>query len=341
MAETVHRYNAGTQRAKGLLEMASALYDTSLSHETVRPGVRQVDSRVGTHVELSLGAIPGRMADAVSVSFRAGGFRAALEAVARGDVSLHWINPSAALTMAVAGTGPFKEPLALRPIAVFPSWDVMGFAVHGSTGITSLEQIAQQRPALNLSTRTTIEPPFDEDGTMFTVDAVLSAAGFSLADIRAWGGTIQPVSRPSDAARLSGIASGAVNAVFDEGIKTWAGDALEHGFRFLPVEGVVRERLTAMGFRPVTMTPAQIPGLPEDVPTLDFSGWPMVVHADMAEDVAYALCEAIALRTDAIPTDNGLPVDMAQLCGDELEAPLDVPLHPGAERFYRERGFLK
>lgn len=341
MAEPLHRYNAGTQRAKGLLEMASALYDTSLSHETVRPGLRQIDSRVGTRVAVELGAIPGRMADAVSVSFRAGGFRAALEAVAHGEVSLHWINPSAALTMAVAGTGPFTEALALRPIAVFPSWDVMGFAVHTSTGITSLAEIAERRPALNLSTRTTIEPPFDEDGTMFTVDAVLSAAGFSLADMREWGGSIQPVSRPSDAARLSGIASGQVNAVFDEGIKSWAGDALEHGFRFLPVEGAVRERLVEMGFRPVTMAAAEIPGLPEDVPTLDFSGWPMVVHADMPDDVAYALCEAIELRADAIPTDNAKPVDMAQLAGDDSEAPLDVPLHPGAERFYRERGYLK
>ena len=341
MAETVQRYNAGTQRAKGLLEMASALYDTSLSHETVRPGRRQIDSRVGTRVTLSLEAVPGRLPDAVSVSFRAGGFRAALEAVAHGEVSLQWINPSAAVTLAVAGTGPFAEPLPLRPIAVFPSWDVMGFAVHESTGITSLAEIAEKRPALNLSTRTTIEPPFDEDGTMFTVDAVLSAAGFSLADMREWGGTIQPVSRPSDGARMSGIGSGAVNAVFDEGIKSWAGHALEHGFRFLPIEGAVRERLAGMGFRPVTMSAAQIPGLPEDVPTLDFSGWPMVVHADMPDDIAYALCEAIALRADAIPTDNDRPVDMAQLAGDDFEAPLDVPLHPGAERFYRERGYLK
>ena len=340
MAE-VHRYNAGTQRAKGLLEMASALYDTSLSTETVRPGTRQIDSRVGTRVALSLEAIPGRMPDAVSLSFAAGGFRAALEGVARKDVSLQWVNPSAALSMAVAGTGPFAEPLPLRAIAVFPSWDAMGFAVHESTGITSLAEIAERQPALSLSTRLTIEPPFDEDATMFTVDAVLTAVGFSLADMRAWGGQIQPVARPSEAARMDGIESGRINAIFDEGIKSWARTALDHGFRFLPLDGAVQGRLLAAGYRRATLTPAQFPGLPEDVPTLDFSGWPMVVHADMPDDVAYALCEAIALRADAIPTDNGKPVDLAQLAGDDEEAPLDVPLHPGAERFYRERGHLK
>jgi len=32
---------------------------------------------------------------------------------------------------------------------------------------------------------------------------------------------------------------------------------------------------------------------------------------------------------------------MAQLCANDGEAPYDVPLHPGARRFYRERGYLK
>ena len=341
MAETTHRYNAGVQRAKGLLEMASALYDTSLSEETVRAGVHQVDSRVGTGLSLTIEATPGRMRNAVSISFAAGGFRSALESVARRELSVLWINPSVALTMAHAGKGPFSAPLPLRALAVFPSWDVMGFAVHESTGITSLAEIAEKQVPLHLSTRHTTRPPFDEDTTMFTVDAVLAAAGFSLDNIREWGGDIQAVARPSDPDRMSGIESGSVNAVFDEGIKSWTQTALEHGFRFLPIDGPAQERLVALGFRRATLSPSRFPALPQEVPTVDFSGWPMVVHADMPDEVAYALCEAIALRTEAIPTDNGRPVDLGQLCGDDEEAPLDVPLHPGAERFYREGGYLK
>jgi hypothetical protein len=33
------RYNSGIQRAKGLLEIAAALYDTSLSHQSERATV--------------------------------------------------------------------------------------------------------------------------------------------------------------------------------------------------------------------------------------------------------------------------------------------------------------
>ena len=67
----------------------------------------------------------------------------------------------------------------------------------------------------------------------------------------------------------------------------------------------------------------------------------MVVCADMPNDVAYALCEAIARRKESIPTDNYEPLDMAQLCANDEEAPYDVPLHPGALRFFRDRGYLR
>jgi TRAP-type uncharacterized transport system substrate-binding protein len=81
-------------------------------------------------------------------------------------------------------------------------------------------------------------------------------------------------------------------------------------------------------------------GLTADVPTIDFSGWPMVVRADMRDDVAYALCEAIELRRKSMPTDNFKPLDMADLCANGAEAPYDVPLHRGAKKFYRDRGYL-
>ncbi len=78
-----------------------------------------------------------------------------------------------------------------------------------------------------------------------------------------------------------------------------------------------------------------------DVQTVDFSGWPMVVHKDMPPDVAYAICEAIAAKRSVLPTDNFKPLRVAQLCADDAEAPRGIPLHPGAGRFYRERGYLK
>jgi TRAP-type uncharacterized transport system substrate-binding protein len=336
------RYNAGIQRAKGLLELAAALYDGPLSYLTERAaeGVLQRDARVGRVVRISLGIrADGRKKD-IPFSFATGSFREII-AVAEGKYSMAWVNPSVLLTMACRGKGPFRKRLPLRSVAVFPSWDVMGFAVHESTGIRSLEQIAREKIPLRLSTGRIPKEELTSSATMFTVSAVLKAAGFSLAQLRRWGGKIQEVGRPSDPTRRASIESRTVNAVFDEGIKSWGQTALDNGFRYLPVEGKVLKALARLGYRPAALSGDHFKGLVSPVPTLDFSGWPMIVHAHMPDDAAYALCEAIEQRKDVFPTDNYKPLDIAQLCANDEEAPFDAPLHPGAKRFYRERGFLK
>lgn len=335
------RYNAAIQRAKGFLELASGLYETSLSHRTRRAaeGVLQTDSRLGYYLKLSL--LPrGKQGDCISLSFAADSFRE-LKMLGQGKVSVAWINPSASVTLAYRGTGPLSGRIPLRTIAVFPSWDVVGFAVHESTGITSLEQIKTERFPLRLSTGPTSERDLIESPVTFVVSAALKAAGFTIADIRSWGGKIQAVSRPSHPDRRAGIENGTVNAVFDEGIKSWGQSVLDQGFRYLPIDGALMRRLKKMGYRPGVVPKANFKGLTNDIPTIDFSGWPMVVRADMPNDVAYALCEAIELRRKSMPTDNFKPLNLADLCANDYEAPYDVPLHPGARRFYRERGYLK
>ena len=338
---TIKRYNSGVQRAKGFLELAAALYDSSLSSESWKAaeGVLQTDSRLGNALRLSLTA-KSNDRKGISLSFATGSFRE-IRAVADGKCSLAWVNPSVLLTMAYRGKGPFRKRLPLRTLAVFPSYDVMGFAVHESTGITSLSHIKRERFALKLSTRLVTQSALKENSTMFTIAAVMRAAGFTFAELRKWGGKIHLAPRPSHPARRASIENGTVNAIFDEGIKSWARTALENGFRFLPVEGVVRKSMVGMGYRPSIMPKSRFHGMTEDVTTIDFSGWPMIVRADMPDDSAYAICEAIEKRKEVIPTDNYKPLDMAQLCANDEEAPYDVPLHPGAKRFYSERGYLK
>ena len=336
------RYNAGIQRAKGLLEIAAGLYDSSLSYQTRRAAenVLQTDTDLGRVLRLFLDTKKSETRTEVTISFATGSFREII-AVAEGKYSLAWVNPSVLLTMAYRGTGLYPRKLPLRTIAVFPSYDVMGFAVHQSTGITSLLQIAKERIPLRLSTGVIPKTSLTGNATMFTVSAVMGAAGFTFADLRRWGTNLRSAPRPSDPSRRKGIESGTINAVFDEGIKSWGKTAMEHGFRFLPIDGALLKKMKALGYRPAMMTKTRFNGLTEDLQTIDFSGWPMIVRADMPDKVAYALCEAIEKRQNLIPTDNYKPLNIAQLCANDEEAPCDVPLHPAARRFYRQRGYLK
>ena len=335
------RYNAKIQRAKGLLEIAAAMYETSLSFQTTRAAekVLQTESRVGHELELKILSTNPAGSNSVPLSFAADSF-AELKGVAEGRYTLAWVNPSAAATLAYRGTGPFKTKLPLRVIATFPSYDVMGFAVHKSTGITSLAQIRKMRFPLRLSTNVTSESAIAASPTMFTVQAVMNAAGFTLSDLEKWGGKVLSVPRPSHPDRRDAIQNSTVDAVFDEGIKSWGQTAIDNGFLYLPIEGEILRRLGKMGYRTSVVPRSRFKGMTSDVPTVDFSGWPMVVHADLPNHVAYALCEAIEKRRKALPSDNFKPISMRQLCANDEEAPFNVPLHPGARRFYRERGYL-
>ena len=344
MSEIPTRYNSGIQRSKGILELAAALYDGSLSRKSTRSGtnIPQIDARLGTRIELALDTPGGRTEERdVALSFGVGGSFENMMRVARGELSLLWINPNVPLALAYKGCPPFEGKQPLRCIAVFPSWDAVVVAVHESTGITSLEQIAERRIPLRVSTGTPTTAPYHRDPTMMSVDALIGAAGFSLDDVRAWGGQVHSVSRPSHPGRAEMIRKGEVDAVFDEGILSWGQFALDHGFRILTVEGAVRDRLTEGGYDMIALQKGRLPGLKGPVTSVDFSGWPMVVHADMPDDVAYALCEAIEARKLVIPADNFKALNLAQLCNPDEETPRGAPLHPGAERYWRERGYLK
>lgn len=126
-------------------------------------------------------------------------------------------NPSGLARMALLGVGPYRKKLSLRAIGVFPSWDRLVFAVRKDTGIRSLEEIKEKKYPLVVSTRSGGKL----HTTLYIIDEVLRAHGFSLADIKKWGGKILRVSRPSDPVRAEQMRSRKVNAVFDEGIKSW------------------------------------------------------------------------------------------------------------------------
>lgn len=255
--------------------------------------------------------------------------------VASGEADLSFFNPSASLTMAYRGVGPFPEPLPLRTVAVFPSWDRMGFAVSSRTGLDSLAAIRDRRHPLRISVRA-----LESDTTRFVVDEVLKTLGFSLRDIESWGGSLHGAGTPGDRSRLAGIEDGGIDAVFDEGINAWARVALAHGMRFLPIEAETGRHMEDLGWRVLTIPRSWDERLDNEVSAIDFSGWPLYTRESLSEEIAYCICRSLDAGRSRIPFDSRDPVELADLCNDSDAAPLDVPLHPGAERYYREQGAL-
>ncbi len=259
----------------------------------------------------------------------------AIDEVAQGKSDIAIINPAGPLSLAFKGTGRYKEPIPLRIITVIPSLDQFVFAVHESTGLKSLSDLKERRFPLRVSLRDQ-----RNHSDHFHINHVFSLLGFSLDDINSWGGKVRYDPGIPGATRIGIVERGEADAIFDEAVNSWAPKALDLGMRLLPLEEPLLKRLEAMGFRRAVVKKADYPKLPEDVWTLDFSGWPVFTRADVPDDIITCFCAALEARKGAVPWQGEGPLPLERMCRDSLDSPLDIPLHPAAERFWRGRGYL-
>ncbi|HXV81847.1 MAG TPA: TAXI family TRAP transporter solute-binding subunit [Candidatus Binatia bacterium] len=261
---------------------------------------------------------------------------AAIWEVASKKVQFAIINPSMILKMAALGSPPFTEPLPLRSIAVLPSSDQVLFAVSEETGLKSFRDIRERRFPLKVSLRG------QPDHSLHTITKhVLAAAGFSLEDIVSWGGQVRyDAGMPYGEKRIGAAQRGEIHAIFDEGANTWGNMALELGLTFLPLEEKLLNQLETLGLRKGLIQRINFPKLAADVPTLDFSGWPIYTHEETADHFVADFCRALEASKDRIPWAKDAPLPLAQMVNDSPEGHLEIPLHPGAERFWRDRGYL-
>ena len=250
--------------------------------------------------------------------------------VAEGTLDAGLVNPSGFLTQAVRGVGLFKKPLPLKAVAVWPSWDRFVFYVRPGLGIKSLKDIRDKKYPLHVSVK--------EDTTHSTrvfIDQVLGCYGFSLADIVSWGGKLNVTGAPNDVRRMSALADGTLEAIFDEGLVVWFEDALKAGLVPIQIEPELFDMMGKLGWRRVVIPAGTFPSMKQDYACFDYGGWPLYVNASMPDDTAYKICAGIAARREQIPWEDAY-TSVLQLGADTQGTPLDVDLHPGAARWYKE-----
>ncbi len=233
----------------------------------------------------------------------------------------------------------------LRTIAWLPQDDRFFFAVAPWTGLTSFEDIAQKKPALHVAGG--------------AAGAVLRAYGFSYDDIRSWGGSVSPMQHTAKAARER-YDAGRLDACFGDGSafdgSCWKWMA-ERGYRFLDISEDAMQRLEQQGLRRHVTPAGFFPGIDRNLLALDDSHIVLCVHERMDEQIAYLLARVVDQRAREIecesiqvtygepgPLPLTVPVQWTSLTGP-IERQWDprilcAPLHPGAERYYREKGVL-
>ncbi len=249
--------------------------------------------------------------------------------VARGGIEAAMVNPSAFLTQAVRGVGLFDKPLPLRMLAMYPSHDRFVFMVHPKTGLKSLKDIKDRKYPLHVSIKEDIT-----HSTRVFIDQALSFYGFSLADIVAWGGKLNVTGAPNDIRRMTPLAAGELDAIFDEGLTIWLPDAVKHGLEFIDLAPDHFEYLAALGWRRVLLPKGKWSS-PVDHWCIDYSGWPLYAREDLPEKIAYEVARGVAARHAQIVWEEEGD-ELAMAFTETPASPMDAPLHPGAARFWKE-----
>ena len=247
-------------------------------------------------------------------------------------------NPVGLSAMAYLGCGFYKKRIPLRAIGVFPTWDRLIFAVRKESGIQSLQDIKKQKYTLRISTRRRGKLAT----TIYAIEEVLKAYGMSYREIEKWGGKIMEAPNPSGPQRREAILSGSADAVFDEGVKSWGPTALKAGMRFLPIDDNAVKHMAKLGFPSAMLTRKHYPMLDQAIRCVDFSGWTYFCHADLPGEIAYNMAKAVDLCYKNIPVDHfdRRPMTMREFCRGGEAGQLNIPLHPGAKKYFREKGYI-
>lgn len=265
--------------------------------------------------------------------------------VGNGEVDAGITNPPVTAKMAMEGKGPFSESVGtLRAIARFPEPDYIFWLVAEELGVRSMEELLERKPPLILVTGRV--GPTGPDTLTWTIEEVIKNYGFTYKDIEAWGGKVLFPGPSTVGVPL--VQKGDANAIFQEGVHhvNWGELAQSRPMRGLSLKrSVVDHMKKNYGFDESIIPKGRLKGIEDNLLTLDFGGWLLFCRADLPDELAYLLAKASMEKRDLIaepykhlpPHIQSLevPITPQHLCSGCV-----IPMHPGAERYYREVGCL-
>jgi uncharacterized protein len=234
------------------------------------------------------------------------------------------------LYWAYHGTGEYKgEPrrTQLRLIANITTPYYLVVAARAGSGITDLAQLKGRQGSRVL---------WDDRLWPHVAREVLAYFGLSPETIRANGGKMVDTLSPADrgdfdvaifVADLSGTPE------FIVGYEVSA----RHDLTYLALPQPLLGKIAAdYDMIPATLPRGYFRGITQPVPTIAWTGNAIYGRADMPDDFAYKLAKSLYDRQQLL----SWAVEQFAYHPQLVWKVGDVPLHPGAARFYREIGFM-
>jgi len=267
--------------------------------------------------------VPGLVATAVASN----GSVANINGIAGGSLESGFSQSDVAY-WAHTGTGVFADKGAVEKVRAIANLypESIHLVARADSGIKSVADLKGKKVSL------------DEPGSGTLVDAriILEGYGLSEEDVEA------EFLKPNQAADL--MRDGNMDAFFFVGgfpAGAIAELATSMPITLVPISGQEAEGILEkyQFFANHTVPAGTYQGVDQDVQTLSV-GAQWVTSADQPEDLVYGITKALWNDNTRALLDSGHAKGKSITKESALEG-IGIPLHPGAERFYREAGLLK
>jgi TRAP transporter TAXI family solute receptor len=277
-----------------------------------------------------------------AVSFKPNSPGGGVQAIATKQADFTATATGTEVKLANDGQFPFKESLKGKFSYVMQLYDnqfihfLMTKEWADANGIKSWADIAAKKPRMRLA----INRPDNPQTTIGGPYEVMKAHGFTIDDIEKWGGSY-----------VLGNSSIGLNAITDGKADVFMnarnlGDSLVkdiHGKRaLLWIDGdpkVVQKAADTFNNKVGMVPPGAYPFTEKPYPTVQM--WvALLAGAHVPDEVVYKYVKAVAENESRVQAIGG-SLKSAFATGKMAVNPANLPFHPGALRYYREKGLVK
>jgi hypothetical protein len=266
-------------------------------------------------------------------------------AMGEGEADIGGTTVHMAMDALAGSTADGRQWPSIRRIAVVdrPHWHAV--AVRRSTGITSLDQVAERKYPLRILAR--------KDRL---VQRLFELHGFSFEDIESWGGRIYELLIPAEEIRRGGrnpdskspselVKGGYVDMIISQCYNSlgefgtfWRQATSIMDLRFLSLrEDVISTLCNEFGHDREVLPALTFEGVDEDVVTLGDFGLVVYCREETDDALVYLIAQAFDEHSrEFVRTRHQFSYNPRHSVVEN-----GFPLHPAAARYYQEQGLLK
>jgi TRAP transporter TAXI family solute receptor len=173
----------------------------------------------------------------------------------------------------------------------------------------------------------------------FAARQLLKEYGITYADIKAWGGSVTNVNYNIIVDAFKDGRADLLIAVVTPKHPSVTELATFSDVKFLELERERVQALGAFGYKPETMAADTFKNQPAPVKTVGFPTV-LITNPSLAEPIAYTVTRTILEGKEALVRGHAGLAEFDPKTAWKPEE-VGIPLHPGAERAFREKGWMK